>query len=561
MQIILSYLIKLILISAVLYGYYLLMLRNKKFHQYNRFYLLSVIFLPLILPFLPFDFTVGSGNGSVPVIIKRDMVMETIVVNLHPEFWNAEKILWFAYLTVAGLLSLLFLASLYRIHTIKRKGNTYLYRGGLIVETTVKGTPFSFFRYIFWNPEINIETSGGQQMFTHELTHVRQLHSLDKLLVNLVQIVFWFNPVFWLVKREINIVHEFLADRESIKNNDVHSFSKITLQAAYPGFTWPATNSFFYSPIKRRLAMMLKDKKQKVSYFGRLMTLPLAALIFMFFSNKAKETNVGTDTYQPIQTESAVSLPDTLPGNDKVFTRVEIEAQFRGGPAAWQKYLVKVLKENIAKFTAKDYGTCVLKFIVRKDGSVSNVTATTMQGTELARVGIDAIKNGPKWIPAQQNGKYVNAYRLQPITLINPKKDSAMTENLSEEKNFVHPPTDRIFIQTEKQAEFPGGQKAWDKYITKVILKHLNELNSRDYGTCKIRFVVNANGKVSDIQALNMKGTKLAEIVINAVRKGPEWIPASQNDHKVTAYREVDVTWKYVPPRIIKDSVIKPAKS
>ena len=105
---------------------------------------------------------------------------------------------------------------------------------------------------------------------------------------------------------------------------------------------------------------------------------------------------------------------------DKVFTKVEIEASFPGGPAAWTKYVTRAIQADIDEFTESDYGTCIVKFIVDKTGKVSQVEATTMKGTKLAEIAVNAIRRGPNWTPAQQNGRYVNAYRLQPVTLQNP---------------------------------------------------------------------------------------------------------------------------------------------
>jgi periplasmic protein TonB len=105
---------------------------------------------------------------------------------------------------------------------------------------------------------------------------------------------------------------------------------------------------------------------------------------------------------------------------DKIFTKVEIEASFPGGPAAWTKYVTRAIQQDIDEFTESDYGTCVVKFIVDKTGKVSQVEATTMKGSKLAEIAVNAIRRGPNWTPAQQNGRYVNAYRLQPVTLQNP---------------------------------------------------------------------------------------------------------------------------------------------
>lgn len=105
---------------------------------------------------------------------------------------------------------------------------------------------------------------------------------------------------------------------------------------------------------------------------------------------------------------------------DFVFTKVEIEAQFPGGAAAWTKYVTRAIEAEVDEFTDSDYGTCIVKFIVDKTGKVSQVEATTMKGTKLAEIAVNAIRKGPNWTPAQQNGRMVNAYRLQPVTLQNP---------------------------------------------------------------------------------------------------------------------------------------------
>ncbi|MDQ6755326.1 MAG: energy transducer TonB [Bacteroidota bacterium] len=102
---------------------------------------------------------------------------------------------------------------------------------------------------------------------------------------------------------------------------------------------------------------------------------------------------------------------------DKVFTKVEIEARFPGGEGAWTRYVTKAITNNIDELTeAGESGTVHVKFIVNKQGVVSDVEALDKKGSKLAEVAINAIRKGPNWVPAQQNGRQVNAYRIQPIT-------------------------------------------------------------------------------------------------------------------------------------------------
>jgi protein TonB len=123
-----------------------------------------------------------------------------------------------------------------------------------------------------------------------------------------------------------------------------------------------------------------------------------------------------------VGTQVVAAPPEKKEDPDKIFTKVEIDAQFPGGPAAWQRYVTRAIQAQLDEFTDADYGTCVVRFIVDKTGKVSDVQATTMKGTKLAEIAVNAIRNGPNWTPAQQNGRYVNAYRLQPVTLQNPNQ-------------------------------------------------------------------------------------------------------------------------------------------
>jgi periplasmic protein TonB len=114
-------------------------------------------------------------------------------------------------------------------------------------------------------------------------------------------------------------------------------------------------------------------------------------------------------------TQVAAGPVEKKEDEDKIFIKVEIEAAFPGGLDAWTKYVQEAMEKNMDEFTEADCGTCIIKFVVDKTGTVSNVEAITMKGSKLAEIGTNMIRRGPKWIPAIQNGRQVNAYRVQPI--------------------------------------------------------------------------------------------------------------------------------------------------
>lgn len=104
---------------------------------------------------------------------------------------------------------------------------------------------------------------------------------------------------------------------------------------------------------------------------------------------------------------------------------------------------------------------------------------------------------------------------------------------------------DKVFQKVEIEAKFPGGDKAWTRYISREINRYIDELQEAGKaGTCVVQFIVDREGNISEVEALTMKGTKLAEICVNAIKKGPKWTPAEQNGRKVKAYRKQPVTFQ-----------------
>lgn len=263
------------------------------------------------------------------------------------------------------------------------------------------------------------------------------------------------------------------------------------------------------------------------------------------YGERAKNGVFILDNATIINTKPAFSKGNPASESGKIFTKVETEASFPGGQNGWVKYITRQIQAAIDTFTNADYGTCVVRFIVNTDGTVSDVQATTMKGTRLATISMNAIKDGPKWIPASQNGHTVAAYRLQPVTLTKPEKPK---NNSAAEKpvTFTSPVIEKVFTQIDQPAGFPRGQAAWSKYISRIFEKNGNKLMSdkNNLGTCKVRFIVTKNGEISNAQPVTMKGTELANVAVNAIKKGPNWIPGKQNGHAVTSFVTVPVTFK-----------------
>ena len=290
---------KIFLCSGILFTYYWFFLRNKRFHHYNRFYLLAIVILSLVFPFL--DISISENSQTVYPGMRQ--AIDFISVNNWEAGWNEESnaidntkpiltgknIALVAYASGLAFLFFLLVKSLVYIIRIRRRYDSESIGDLRLYDTTEPGTPFSFFKSIFWNHQISFNSKEGQQIFRHELFHVRQYHSSDSLFMELVCIICWFNPFFHLIRKELKAIHEFLADQYAISDNDRYAYAELlvleSIRQKKVGFVHP----FFQNNIKRRIAMITKFQKTRYGYWSRVMALPILILLFCVITLKAQQ--------------------------------------------------------------------------------------------------------------------------------------------------------------------------------------------------------------------------------------------------------------------------------
>jgi len=274
-------------------AYYWIALRNKKFHQYNRFYLLAVALFSWTVPLIKIEWPASYANQQqvirfLSVVADNNSEMEA-VIGSKGFHWSMQGIVSLVYVLVAALFFALLLRAFYRIYDLLKKHSCKQVGDVFLIITQAKGTPFSFFRYIFWNEEIDIRSASGKQILQHELTHVQQKHSVDKLLIQVMLIPGWFNPFFWLLKKEMDMIHEFIADKKAVQDGDTAALAQMLLTAVYPKHRFDLVHPFFFSPIKRRLQMLTNHTNPRFSYIRRLVILPLLAVVIVLFAFRNKE--------------------------------------------------------------------------------------------------------------------------------------------------------------------------------------------------------------------------------------------------------------------------------
>ena len=278
------YIIKSSVASGIFYTYYLLALRNKKFHDYNRFYLLTSVAVSLIVPVLNVSLFQVQPTGKVPLVSLLYVINGSSPFKPKESFVTAEWIIAIIYLLVSLSLLSVMLFKIAWIYSVKRVGKK-TYKGSYtFIETDVRQAPFSFFNDLFWRAGMPIDDANSKKIFMHELAHIRQRHTCDKLFTQLVTCLFWVNPFYWIIQNELNTLHEFIADADAVDQGDTASFASMLLQAHNGGRYLSPSNSFFHPSIKRRLTMIATSGKISYAYTRRIMALPVAMLVFVLFS-------------------------------------------------------------------------------------------------------------------------------------------------------------------------------------------------------------------------------------------------------------------------------------
>jgi len=323
-----QYLLKVILVSGILTGYYWVSLRNKRFHHYNRFYLVGALLLSWGLPLLNLQWFYLAPEPASPIHQVAKLIY------FSPNTLNASTMSWdelvgVALIVVAGILVIAFLRGIAQLFLIKSKGRVTPMDRFDFIETSVEDAPFSFFRNLFWKKECALNDENGQRMLHHEITHIEQYHSFDKVLATLSTCLAWMNPFFWLIRKELEVVHEFIADEAAITNNDASQLAEMLLAAQFSPTLFSNGQSFFYSSIKRRILMLTASKKTSYSYARRLLVLPitLGALALLSFTIRNKQSE--TKQFLSITGTSPAIFLDTIPAQFRDLTTGKLKGNYQ----------------------------------------------------------------------------------------------------------------------------------------------------------------------------------------------------------------------------------------
>ena len=473
----LIYILKSAFVLALLVSLFMLFMSRETFHKVNRYIMLSIVFIALLLPAVnlgiesPFKGLAAAIENSfadddpetVVGEIAIDMSELPVLPDVALELPSLEPVEekpfnWLLLAAVAYFAGVAFLvvrqAVMYvqvaRIIARSRVVDASLYgcEGISLRVHNGKEKPFSWFRWVVVSADDLGD--GAREILIHETAHARAGHSWDIVLADAVIIMQWFNPLAWIMKNSFKDIHEFEAD-EAVINSGVNAkqYQLLIIKKAVGARLYSIANSFNHSLTKKRITMMCKEKSKKWRCAKALYIVPVAAIAALAFTTvepaNATESEIlpkGSEFVANNEKEIAENYLQQLPdGDDKVYQVCENPPTFLGGTHAMYKYLAGNIKYPDEAKAAGKQGRVVVQFVVRKDGSISDVSVVKSAGdASLDKEAVRAVSSMPKWNPGTQGGKPVNVQYTMPVQF---KLPSGMVNN---EKKDTEKKDNRIVI-------------------------------------------------------------------------------------------------------------------
>ena len=290
------YILKSSVCLAAFYLFYRLLLSRETFHRFNRIALLGVIILSVAIPFIRImtdePVAIQRPLQNLEYLLQMAQMQTEIQVQTSQSFWL--PLLFVVYLVGCVFFFARFLYSTIRICRMIGMGEKQvLPDGSKLVVTDETVCPFSWMGYIVISQK-DMEES-GEEILTHEMAHIRARHSVDMLICSFCVILQWFNPAVWLLKQELENIHEYEADESVINHGiDAKHYQLLLIKKAVGSqrFTSMA-NSFNHSKLKKRITMMLKRKSNPWARLKYLYVLPLTAVAVVAFARPEISRELG----------------------------------------------------------------------------------------------------------------------------------------------------------------------------------------------------------------------------------------------------------------------------
>jgi TonB family protein len=584
------YILKSAICLALFYLFYRLLLSKETFHRFNRIALLGLLVLSCIVPLIE----VGTGATNVvnrQFISWEEMLMmaemSTIAEEVVTPTLSWREVLLLLYLVGIAFFLVRNLWSLGRMLSLINSCKKQRLNNEIWLFTHQKDiAPFSWMKYIVLSEKDYAES--GETILTHERAHITNLHSWDLILADLCVFFQWFNPAAWLLKQELQNIHEYEADEWVINHGiDAKKYQLLLIKKAVGTRLYSMANNLNHSNLKKRITMMIKKKSNPWACMKYLYILPLATIAVAAFArpeisnefdeiSSAKVSDLAS--FMKADGEKSLETPPvkSLAPQDSVFQVVEEMPEFPGGMQAMMQFIASNVKyPSIAQKNGVQ-GRVITQFTVGKDGSITDAKVLRSVDPYLDKEALRVISAMPKWKPGKQGGKAVATrftvpvvFRLtgdepeKPTLKIRGKEVSkilvdgkevpigefvenypAAISSFAESDIHVTDATDQVFEVVEEMPEFPGGMQAMMEYLAKNIRYPAKAHEANVQGRVITQFTVGKDGAIRDAKVVRSVSPELDAEALRVISAMPNWKPGKQGGKAVATRFTVPVVFR-----------------
>ena len=552
-----DFLIKSTITLLVLLAVYYLFLEKEKIHVFNRFYLLFSLVFSMVIPFITIEViqeiaqpTVNPGNIQI---------LQGSAVILEETNYLAIG-LWSLYAVVTLVLAVRFISNIIKISS-KMKSNTAIaYKNAKLILVPEKTLPHTFLNTIFINETEYNNRQIEAELYTHELTHVTQKHTLDILFIELLKTIFWFNPIFIFYKKAIQLNHEFLADEKVVTAyNNVPFYQSLLLSKANENQTFYLASNLNYLITKKRLLMMTKTTSRTKSIAKKIILIPLFTGLIIFLcvqtvaqpANNKDVSSLSEDKRRDAYYEDVRLI---VKDNRK---KVLIDKKYEDLTLSEKRLYIGYAPAPIKKKTPtqKEFENWVndTKFSGILDGKKIN-------NIDLKKYNANYIVRYSRYYNPTFNGKPIETDLNHYLLFSNPyfekhiknkhKKFSFKVIEETIKEGPVAKPVITRDVQKNKtssiyynpQPKYPGGIEKFYQFVGKNFKipeeASKNNVNGRVY----LKFIVEMDGTLSNIKIIRDMGYGIGAEAIRVLKTCPKWIPAKINNKPVRTEYSLPIT-------------------
>ena len=445
------YILKSSVCLAAFYLFYRLLLSRETFHRFNRVALLSILLLSCLLPLVEVTVEKQTEVHQTMMTLEQWLMLADMMNTAEAMDLQAEEVTvtWIQVALLVYLAGILFFAlrngySLLKLGGLLKSGrkeNLSKYTGDgekvtlIVHEHDI--APFSWMKYIVISKKDLDEN--GREILIHELAHIQNRHSWDLLVADICIFFQWFNPASWLLKQELQNIHEYEADETVIeKGVDAKQYQLLLIKKAVGTRLYSMANSFNHSKLKKRITMMLKEKSSPWARLKYLYVLPVAAIAVTAFARPEVSDKVEkissvkvNDLAAIVETKVAESAGDTTKPADVKYVPAEVRKRLKGTlvfevaeempefPGGGMSAFMDYIKTNMRyPASAKENGTqgrVTVQFVVDEDGSIKDSKVLRSVDKDMDAEALRLINTMPKWKPGRQKGQPVAVKFTVPV--------------------------------------------------------------------------------------------------------------------------------------------------